>query len=599
MKISGCWLLRRSSLQRPAKAIVLFFVVLCLIGTKSSAQSLSNNTSDNASESSSIRGVVINSVTCEPIARVLVTSPADRFATMTNSEGRFEFNLPKVDRDDSNVNGPVTGRVQHGFSNRPYALTARKPGFLPERNAAQIPEIGAQQELTLVLVPESIIVGTVTLPTSEAPDSITLQLFRRDVQDGRARWVPAGGAQSKSDGQFRFAELTAGTYKLLTRELMDRDPLVFDPRGQLFGYPPVYYQNAPDFGSASTIELSAGETHNVMLSLVKQPYYRVKVPVIGPAIDTPEIGVGVDGYAHGHKGPGFALGYNAVSHAIEGTLPNGTYTIEASSFGPKAMTGSQTIMVKGGPADGPAVSLALAASIAINVKEEFTSPVNMSSSWSMGGRTVAVKGPRRYLNVTLESNDDFGQGRNASLRNPTGAEDDAMVIEGAAPGSYWVHVHSSHGYPSSIRSGNLDLLHQPLVVGSGGGASPIEITMRDDTAEISGTVEGITSPVQKSVAAGGVIAGRYAGGSASIYCIPLPASSGQFTAVGVQADGSFDSQGMAPGSYRLLGFDRDQPELEYRNPEAMRAYDSKGLVVHLVGGQKERVQVQLISAEHP
>ncbi len=139
MKISGCWLLRRSSLQRPAKAIVLFFVVLCLIGTKSSAQSLSNNTSDNASESSSIRGVVINSVTCEPIARVLVTSPADRFATMTNSEGRFEFNLPKVDRDDSNVNGPVTGRVQHGFSNRPYALTARKPGFLPERNAAQIP----------------------------------------------------------------------------------------------------------------------------------------------------------------------------------------------------------------------------------------------------------------------------------------------------------------------------------------------------------------------------------------------------------------------------------------------------------------------------
>ena len=26
------------------------------------------------------------------------------------------------------------------------------------------------------------------------------------------------------------------------------------------------------------------------------------------------------------KGPGFALGYNAVSYANEGTLPNGTYT---------------------------------------------------------------------------------------------------------------------------------------------------------------------------------------------------------------------------------------------------------------------------------
>ena len=598
MKISECWLLRRSSLQRPTKAIVLFFVVVCFFGTKSSAQSLSDNTSDNASQSSSIRGVVVNSVTGEPIARALVSSPDDRFATMTNSEGRFEFNLPKVDRDDSNANGPVMGR--HGFSNRPY-LTARKPGFLSERNGGgQISEIGAQQELTLVLVPESIIVGTVTLPTSEAPDSITLQLFRREVQDGRSHWVPAGGAQSKSDGQFRFAELLAGTYRLLTRELMDRDPLVFDPRGQLFGYPPVYYQNAPDFGSAISITLPAGETHNVMLSLVKQPYHRIKVPVIGAATDTPEMGVGVNVYAHGHKGPGFALGYNATSQAIEGSLPNGTYTIEASSFAARAMTGSQTITVKGGPADGPALSLAFAASIAVNVKEEFTSPVNISSSWSMGGRTAAVKGPRRYLNVVLESNDDFGQGRGASLRNPSSAEDDAMVIEGASPGSYWVHVHSSHGYPSSIRSGNLDLLHQPLIVGSGGGASPIEITMRDDTAEISGTVEGITAPAQGGVAAGGVTSYPYAGsGSAHIYCIPLPESSGRFTDIWVQPDGNFESQGLPPGTYRLFAFDRDQPELEYRNPEAMRAFDSKGLVVHLVGGEKARVQVQLIAMEDP
>jgi hypothetical protein len=589
MRISEGWLLRRS----PTQAIVLFFAVVCLIVPKSSAQSLSDNPPD---DTESIRGVVINSVTGEPIARALVSSPDDRFAAMTNSEGRFEFNLPKVDRDDSNSNGPVMGRVQHGFSNRPYSLTARKPGFVLDRNGGgQIPEIGAQKDLTLVLVPESLVVGTVTLAKSEAPDSITLQLFRREVQDGRSRWVPAGGAQSKSDGQFRFAELPAGTYKLLTRELMDRDPLVFDPRGQVFGYPPIYYQNAPDFGSASTIELSAGETHNVMLSLVKQPYYRVKVPVIAPATDATENGVGVNVYAHGHKGPGFALGYNATSHAIEGSLPNGTYTIEASSFAAKAMTGSQTIVVKGGPADGPALSLAFAGSIAVNVKEEFTSPVNASSSWGINGRSVVVKGPRRYLNVTLESADDFGQGRNASLRNPTGAEDDAMVIEGASPGGYWVHVHSSHGYPSSIRSGNLDLLHQPLIVGSGGGASPIEITMRDDMAEISGTVEGI-----KPRAQGGLTAHPYDDvSSAYLYCIPLPDSSGRFTGIRVQADGSFESQGLPPGAYRLIAFDREPPELEFRNPEAMRAYDSKGLVIHLVGGQKERVQVQLISTEHP
>jgi hypothetical protein len=45
----------------------------------------------------------------------------------------------------------------------------------------------------------------------------------------------------------------------------------------------------------------------------------------------------------------------------------------------------------------------------------------------------------------------------------------------------------------------------------------------------------------------------------------------------------------------VLAFDQVQGEIEYRNPEAMRAYDSKGQVVRVVGGQKERVQLQLIS----
>ena len=38
-----------------------------------------------------IRGVVINSVTHEPISRALVLSPDNSFATMTDDRGRFEF----------------------------------------------------------------------------------------------------------------------------------------------------------------------------------------------------------------------------------------------------------------------------------------------------------------------------------------------------------------------------------------------------------------------------------------------------------------------------------------------------------------------------
>jgi hypothetical protein len=589
-------------------SILLFsLAAACLSAALSAAQSMSDKMSDNTD---TIRGIVVNSVTHEPIARALVSSPDNRFAVLTNSEGRFEFTVPKVDSASEGGSGsttPVSDQIQSAIPNRPYMLMARKPGFLTDPNSqAQNLQNEAMKDLTLTLTPESLIVGAVTLPTSEPPDSIMLQVYRRQVQDGRARWVPAGGAQSTSDGQFRFADLPAGTYKLLTQELLDRDPLTIDPitlprsddpRGQLFGYPPVYYQSAPDFGSAATIRLVAGQTQTVNLSLVKLPYYRVKVPVI----NAPDNGVAVSVYAHGRKGPGFSLGYNNSDHAIEGMLPDGTYTIEASSFGSNGVTGLQIITIKGTPIDGPSMTLVSDASIPVVVKEEFSSADNPGSmTWNINGRNTVIKGPRRYLGVTLEPADDFGIGPQVSLRDPR-RSDDALVIEGAPAGSYWVRVNSSRGYPASIRSGNLDLLHQPLVVGAGGTASPIEITMRDDTAEISGAVEGVTPPAQGPVSASAAAQGwtsytSSAGQAAAhIYCIPLADSSGQLTEIWVSPDGSFVSQGLAPGAYRLLAFDREQHELEYRNPEALRTYDSKGPVVRVVGGQKEHVQLQLIS----
>jgi hypothetical protein len=54
--------------------------------------------------------------------------------------------------------------------------------------------------------------------------------------------------------------------------------------------------------------------------------------------------------------------------------------------------------------------------------------------------------------------------------------------------------------------------------------------------------------------------------------------------------------GLPPGSYRVLAFADYPPDFEYRNPEAMQAYESKGAVVRVSGGQKEHVQLKLVSA---
>lgn len=582
----------RSQFEQAQLLRLLTFAILLIAVFDSYTATAQSQPADAADR---IRGTVVNSVTHGPVPRALVSSPNNRFAMLTDEEGRFEFTVPRAEKDRNN--GPDIN------ADRPTSLLARKPGFLTDRDftTSDLSTSAAGKDLTITLVPEALIVGRVTLPTSEAPDSIFLQVYRRQVMDGIGRWVPAGGTQSRSDGGFRIADLPAGTYKVLTRELLDRDPLTFESQGLQYGYPPAYSQNAPDFKSAGTIQVSAGMTGTANLTLAKQPYYRVHLPVANAPADG---GLNVNVYAAGREGPGFSLGYDNQEQAIEGMLPNGTYTIEAFSFGQTSLTGLLTITVHGAAVLGPSMVLLPAASIQVTVDEQFTSEDPTGAiTFNQNRRSVTLQGPRRYLNVILQPADDTERLGGASLRPPTRQGDEALVIENARPGRYWVRVMSTRGYAASVRSGNVDLQHQPLVVGAGGATSPIEIIMRDDTAQVDGTVEGITqpapAPLSSSSQAG--VAGSFIGiqtapvAPAHVYCVPLADSGGQFTEVWVSPDGSFASPPLAPGAYRLLAFDRAQSALEYRNPEAMQIYDTKGHVVRLVGGQKEHVRLQLVS----
>jgi len=123
--------------------------------------------------------------------------------------------------------------------------------------------------------------------------------------------------------------------------------------------------------------------------------------------------------------------------------------------------------------------------------------------------------------------------------------------------------------------------------------------MRDDNAQIDGTIEGANASLRGTAASevAELESLRANTPFAHVYCIPLADSTGQFTEIRVSPDGTFTSQNLPPGVYRMLAFKRPQAGLEYRNPEAMRAYDSKGLVVRLVGGQKEHLRLPMVASE--
>jgi hypothetical protein len=519
----------------------------------------------------SIKGAVVNAITHAPIARALVYSPDNRLAAMTDGEGNFSFALPKPDSN-----------AVRGFNGGLLGLTARKPGFLNDPNdRTQAETSGSELTITIPLMPEALIKGRVTSSDADPTPGITVQLFSRQVQDGMPKWVQMGSTRANSSGEFRFAELLPGTYKLLSNEWMDNDPATAIPGGQRYGFPPVYYPGVPDFAAAGTIQLAAGQTVQADLPLTRQPYYPVRIPVANPELNG---GMNVTVSVQGHRGPGYSLGYNAQNQRIEGLLPNGNYLVEAATYGQNSVNGSAHLAVAGAPAEGPSLTLTPNSSITVHVTEEFTSTAwPGSGDWSAGGRTFQVHGPRLYLQISADSADDFGQQSGAGLRPPMGENDDSLVLQNVAPGRYWLRLQSSRGYVAAATMGGVDVLHQPLTVAPGS-STPIEVTMRDDMAELDGTVAGVTPPP---------ILGSIM--QAWLYCVPLPDSTGQFQQIWVSPDGTINSSQMAPGNYRVLAFGDQQPNLPYRDPEAIRAYESKGQVVHLSAGQKTSVQLQLIS----
>jgi hypothetical protein len=540
------------------------------------------------SDSAVIQGTVINEITGEGIGHALVFSGDNRFAVLTDVQGRFQFNVPKPKADANQRDGGVFvfHRQAMGDGQPLYSFQARKPGFV-DRNY-QRAMVAPGDSITISLLPEAIIAGRVLVSDSDAAMGIPIQLFMRQVQDGRRRWTSVQADVTNSNGDFRFADLMPGAYKVMTGEKLDTDSNVVVPGAQVYAFPPVCFPGVNDFGSGTAIQIGAGQTFQADFAVTRQPYFPVRIPIRNFA-DGP---MNVRVLAEGHPGPGYALGYNPQSQRIEGLLPKGQYLVEATTFATSAGTGSVNMTVAGSTV-APTMTIVPGVPISVNVTEQFNSTDwQGDSSFSEGGRNfVFHKGPRTYLNIFLESADDFSQQGGAALRRPLSPNDNALVIENVTPGQYWVRTQTARGYVASATVANVDLMHEPLTVAAGSGGQ-IEITMRDDSARLEGSVIGLRNSVGVSDAES---PRHNVDEAAFVYCVPLPGGSGQFQQIGVSSDGKFSSQEMAPGAYRVLAFERPQPMLPYRDAEAMRAYESQGQVVNLISGQIQHLEVALSS----
>ena len=493
-----------------------------------------------------VKGIVVNSVTHQPVARALVD--AHESAVLTDNDGHFEFSLPQ-------------GMVQ---------ISVKRPGYGSRgRASTHTVQVGPNMpSLTFNLTPEAMITGQVTLSTSDPADGIQVMAYRRRVINGRQQWMIENSARTNSEGIFRIAGLHGGDYLIYTQPARDSE----GPQAgsaTIYGYPAVYYPGVTDVASAGVLTVGAGQQGRADFVLARQQFYHVTVTVAGRE------GSGLNLQVHDNSGRqmGLPVRWNNEQGTAEMNLPNGSYFLEARRRRENQLYGRVDFTVAGAPITRLTMALTTLHPIPVTVRKNFNATSNAGGGIAYSAIAGGPPSMSAGLNISLLPVDEaFRQwSRTGGLRAVDGANDgSSFELENVSPGRYWVEASAFEGYVSSISSGGVDLAREPLGVGAGGSSAPIEVTLRDDAATISAQLIGDPGADAHTANATGDQQQIF------VYAIPLFPSTGSIRISGMQGPGQVMLPGLAPGSYRVIAVDSPQ-EIDFHTPEGLAKYATMGV----------------------
>src|SRR5262249_44745676 len=147
------------------------------------------------------------------------------------------------------------------------------------------------------------------------------------------------------------------------------DPVNDDSRG-VFGYPPAFFASAGDFASATSIKLTPGQTFQASVTPVRRQYFSVKVKVLNAPAENAG-GLQIRVAPLGHPGPGYSLGYNPNDGLIQGSLPEGSYSLLVASMGGNVLSGETNLTVSPGPPVLQTLTLAPASPLLVRIRNEY------------------------------------------------------------------------------------------------------------------------------------------------------------------------------------------------------------------------------------
>jgi hypothetical protein len=552
------------------------FIALAISLNVSAQDPPQTNPSANASQQTTVHGIVRNGASGEPLPRALVRINGDASTgVLTDGEGRFEI-----------------ADVPEG----PQEFTVLKPGFMDQMEAGPDSNAGNSRgyghnviiaapmgDIGFTMEPTNSIQGQIQLSTGDVAQGIQITLLRRTVQDGRVVWQSEANAKTNSEGYYRFGELADGLYAVYTQPEMDSDAatnLVENGSGNSVtreGYASVFYPDARDLAGAAKIRVAGGEQAQANIVLTLEPFQSVTATVATPktssgAGDNVSIQV-MD--AQSHPLP-YSAQYDSTTHTVQASLPDGTYTFLAMLQRNEihvlnARNGDTVRLVSKAPQPiNGEVSFAVAghavSNLRIPLSERGNNPIQVSVARAPNGSAPA--GDTRIFVTLSQTGGGIGDGMVGSFAEGSIAA--PLETQDPPPGSYWVHTSiAPRGLcEASFTAGGASLAHEPLVLGLAGATAPLLLALRDDCARLTLSLPGSV----------GLTVGEER--FYTVYAVPDFDSTEDVVPQTLRPStgGRITLTGLTPGNYHVYTFDRPVA-LEYRNPAVLASLQGQAVVV--------------------
>ncbi len=489
-----------------------------------------------------LTGVVVDAATGEPIRHALVQVSIEKMhSVFTGDQGQFEF--PKLPAGTM-----VLSIVKPGYANvRGFSSRAMRPLMVT---------VGPNAQPVIVKLPrQAEVFGTITDSNGNTIENVSVRLMRVQVEEGVRKRVQINQSQADEEGNYHFYDLVDGDYILSAgpswRDL--NDP--FAPGVVPFEYyAQTFFPAATDVATAATFHLASGKNQQIDLSLSTGRTSIVTVSVAGGNPQSTTVNF-----------------LNASGQDV--TVLQRHVTREG--FIARVAAGPVLIKARGNDGQGGMLYGETTIDASSDVKDvhiqldHIQIPITYEYQNVTGAQVPLLQPPQlRLISLDPVHPDAWAQ----TTGTPGNWNYSFTNIE---PGRYRVEVPSNDWFADAITSGNVNLKTDPLVV-TPGNSQPIEVTLRNDSAQLMIKVEG-ADPASQS----------------QIMTVVVPEGGGRPRQNTVYSPNQSPVLSLPPGHYTVYAF-QDFDDLAFADPEVMKDFARFAQTVELQSKQRAEVTAHVI-----